>query len=292
MPRVALLVRACCGLAVLALMPFTALAQGGCQPRLGQPPLARAGILTTAINPTVAPIQYIDDDGKLVGLDVDFGDMIAQRLCLKMDFVSTQFATMIPALKEGRFDMIDTFMYYTPERAAQVLMIPYGAATLSILVATTNKDVITDVAYFSGKRFAVQLGSVDEKTVREASAALAASGNAAIDIRSFPNYSDVLQTLSAGQVDGGFIGTEQAYYYRKKGVNFFRVAIAGLYPHTEALAFKDQAVADLVADTMNAMKADGSFDKLFTSYHHCTLPPPYKVTTGPIGTPNCPAQPE
>ena len=82
------------------------------------------------------------------------------------------------------------------------------------------------------------------------------------------------------------------YYYRKLDMGFFRVAVAGLFPHTEALAFNDAAVAGRVADAMNAMKADGSFDKLFGSYHHCTLPPPYKITTGPIDTPTCPAQPE
>ena len=35
------------------------------------------------------------------------------------------------------------------------------------------------------------------------------------------------------------------------------------------------------------MKADGSFDKLFAPYHHCTLPGPYKITTGPIPAPQC-----
>jgi len=292
MPPIASLVRTCCTLGVLTIMPAAAFAQGNCQPQLGQPPLVHAGTLMGAINPTVAPIQYIDDQGNLVGLDVDLGNMIAARLCLKMDFISTQFATMIPGLKEGRFDMIDTFMYYTPERAAQVIMIPYGAATLSIVVAAANKDAVNDINYFSGKRFAAQLGSIDEKTAREASAALVAAGKPPIDVRSFPNYSDVLQTLSAGQVDGGFVGTEQAYYYQKKNLGFFRVAVAGLYPHTEALAFKEQAVADRVAAALNAMKADGSFDKLFGSYHHCTLPPPYKITTGPIDTPKCPVHPE
>jgi polar amino acid transport system substrate-binding protein len=292
MSRAASLTWICRAAAAIALMPVAALAQSNCQPQLGQPPLVSAGQLTAAINPTVAPIQYIDENGNLVGLDVDLGDQIAARLCLKMNFVSTQFATMIPGLKEGRFDMIDTFMYYTPERAAQVLMVPYGAATLAIVVASGNKDTVSDLGYFAGKRFAVQLGSIDEKTTREFSDELVKAGKPAIDVRSFPNYSDVLQTLSAGQVDGGFVGTEQAYYYRKKNIGFFRVAASGLYPHTEALAFKDQTIADKVVGALNAMKTDGSFDKLFGSYHHCTLAPPYKITTGPIDTPKCPPQPE
>ncbi len=111
-----------------------AFAQASCTPKLGHPPLARKGMLIAAINPTVAPIQYIDDDGNIIGLDVDLGNAIAKRLCLKMEFQSTQFATMIPILKEGRIDMINSFMFYTPERAAQVLMVPYGASTMAIVV--------------------------------------------------------------------------------------------------------------------------------------------------------------
>lgn len=283
---------ALCLMAVWALPSLAAHAQANCQPALSKPPLVQAGTLTGAINPTVAPIQYVDENGKLLGLDVELGDMIAKRLCLKMNFVSTEFATMIPGLKEGRFDMIDTFMYYTPERAAQVHMIPYGAATLAILVPAGNKDPITSIDYFSGKRLAVQLGSVDEKNARDESAALQTAGKSAIDVRTFPNYSDVLQTINAGQVDGGLIGTEQAYYYRNKGAAFFRIAATGLYPHAEALAFANQDIAQKVADTMNAMKADGSFDKLFGSYHHCTLPPPYTITRGAIPVPKCAPQSE
>src|SRR5690348_11334130 len=78
-----------------------------CTPKIGHPPLIRKGTLIAAINPTVAPIQYVNDDGEIVGLDPDFGNMIAKRLCLKMVFESVQFATMIPGVKDGRFDMID-----------------------------------------------------------------------------------------------------------------------------------------------------------------------------------------
>ncbi len=275
-------------LALVALAPLPALAQSACQPALKSPPLVAADHLTTATNPTAPPMQYLDDTGKLVGLDVDFGEAIAAHLCLKSEWVKTEFVTMIPGAKSGRFDMIDTFMYYTPERAEQVHMIPYGAATLAIIVPKTNGADVTDVTYFSGKPFGTQLGSTDDRNVRAASDALVKAGKAAIDVHTFPNYGDILQAMSAGQLDGALIGTQQAFYFLSKGQTFFRVATAGLYPHAEALAFGDATVAATVADTLNKMKADGSFDKIFGAYHHCTLPPPFKVTTGPIPDAVCP----
>jgi polar amino acid transport system substrate-binding protein len=267
-----------------------AFAQSSCTPKLGHPPLARKGALIAAINPTVAPIQYIDDDGNIIGLDVDLGNAIAERLCLKMEFQSTQFATMIPILKEGRIDMINSFMFYTPDRASQVLMVPYGASTMAIVVAKKNTDTINGPEYFSGKRFAVELGTIDLKDAQAASEALEKAGKPTIDIRTFSTYADVLQALAAGQVDGAFIGTEQAFYYRRKGQDFFRIALTGYDPHAEALAFKDPALADATVTVMNDMRADGTMDKIFKPYGHCLLPGPYKVTSGPMATPDCPPQ--
>lgn len=276
--------------ALAAMIGWAARAQSDCTPKLGHPPLVREGALIGAINPTVAPIQYVDDSGNIIGLDVDLGNEIAKRLCLKMEFQSTQFATMIPILKEGRIDMIDSFMFYTPERAAQVLMVPYGASTMAIVVPKKNTDAISGPEYFSGKAFGVELGTVDLRDAQAASAALEKAGKPPITIRTFDTYANVLQALSAGQVDGAFIGTEEAFYYRKKGVDFFRIALTGYDPHAEALAFKDPAVANAVAAVMNEMHADGTFDKIFKPYGHCVLPGPYKITSGPLPTPDCPGQ--
>ena len=104
----------------------------------------------------------------------------------------------------------------------------------------------------------------------------------------FPPFNDVrarraiLAAISQEEYMHAFVGTEQAYFYRAKGQKFFRIATTGLYPHSEALAFSDKSIAQAVADALNKMKADGSFDKLFGSYHHCTLPPPFEIRTGPI----------
>jgi len=266
----------------------SAYAQAQCEPKIGRPPLVRKGTMIAAINPTVAPIQYIDEDGNIIGLDVDLGNAIAERLCLKMQFQSTQFATMIPILKEGRIDLINSFMFYTPDRASQVLMVPYGASSAAIVVPKKNTDTIAGLNYFSGKPFATELGTVDYQETKDASEAMVKAGKAPIDIRTFGTYADVLQALSAGQVAGAFIGVEQAVYYQKKGASFFRIAVSGLEPHAEALAFKDPTLAEAVVKVMNEMKVDGSFDKIFAPYGHCVLPGPYKVTTGPLAPFTCP----
>ncbi len=264
-----------------------ALPPQGCEPKVGHPPLARKGMLIAGINPTIAPLQYTDDDGNIIGLDVDFGNAIADRLCLKLELQSTQYATMIPLLKERRIDMIDSLMFYTPERAAQINMVPYGASAESIIVPPSNKDEVKGLEYFSGKRLALELGTTELNLANKINEGLKEKGGAPIDIHAFANYADVVQALVAGQADGGAMVTASAFYYRRTQPNLFRVAMTGLDPHAEALAFNDPAFAQLVADILNAMRADGSLEKMFAAYNHCLLPGPYKVTTGAMASPVC-----
>jgi ABC-type amino acid transport substrate-binding protein len=212
---------------------------------VGHPSLVQAGVLIAAINPTVPPIQYVDKDGKIVGLDVDLGNEIARRLCLRMHFESLQFSTMTPGLQDGRFDMIDSLMYYTKQRASQVLMIPYGASTLAIVVPQSTTQRISGPEDFSGKKFAVELGTVDAQDVEKADKQLRDAGKPGIEVHTFNNYADVLQALRAAQVDGAFIGTEEAYYYQKQGVTFFRIALTGYDPHAEALTLRGDGLYGL-----------------------------------------------
>ncbi|MGH7153623.1 MAG: transporter substrate-binding domain-containing protein [Acetobacteraceae bacterium] len=277
-------------LCIWALLPASAMAQTGCKPPEGIK-LVTPGVLTVTTNPTSPPLQYIDEQGNIVGMDIDLGRMIAAKLCLPIKYIASEFATMIPSLKDGRYDMIDTFMYYTPERAQQITMIPYGAATVSIVMQAGTTGGKT-LAEFSRKRLATQLGSVDDVNARKVDMDLRAAGKPGIDIHTFPNYSDLLQALSGGQVDGAIISTDGAFYYRSKGMTFFRIAATGLYPHLETIGFADPVLAEKAAAALDALKMDGSYDKLLSKFHHCALPGPFKVSHGPLPDPVCPQQAE
>ena len=140
-------------------------------------------MLIAAINATVAPIHNIDVDGNIIGLDVDLGNAIAERLCLKTNFQSTKFATMIPILKERQIDMINSFMFYTPEGAPQVLMVPYGASAIAIAVPKTNTDAIGGPKYSSGRSITIELGTIDLQDAQSASDALSVAAALSAGLR-------------------------------------------------------------------------------------------------------------
>lgn len=79
-------------------------------------PTIEPGKLTMSINATLPPRQFLDADGNLQGLHPDLGNEIAARLCLEPVYMNVGFEVQIPGLASRRWDMVNTGMYYNPER--------------------------------------------------------------------------------------------------------------------------------------------------------------------------------
>lgn len=77
-----------------------------------------------ATSPTLPPMAYADQQGVLKGLRIELGYEIAKRLCLKPEYISTEYATMVPGLQGGRWDMINAGLFVTAERRKILFMIP------------------------------------------------------------------------------------------------------------------------------------------------------------------------
>lgn len=69
-----------------------------------------------------APFAYATADGTLTGESVEVARAIFKRLGIaEMDGVLTEFGSLIPGLRAGRFDAITAGMYIRPARCEQVL---------------------------------------------------------------------------------------------------------------------------------------------------------------------------
>src|SRR5437868_9453381 len=95
------------------------------QPKLAPPNLIKAGTLVMSINPTLPPLQYVDDKGELKGMRVELANECCKRLGLAPEYIRTEFATMIPGLAAKRWDMINTGIFWTEERSKLMYMVPY-----------------------------------------------------------------------------------------------------------------------------------------------------------------------
>lgn len=243
---------------MLALAPSAMAQEAECPADL---PLVQPGKLVMSINATIPPKQYINESGELVGLHVDLGNEIARRLCLEPEFMNVAFEVQIPGLQSKRWDMINTGLYYTEERAKIMQLVPYTINALALIVAHGNPLAVSGPEDLAGRAVGVEIAGFEERTLRKINDEQIANGLEPMDIRVFNTYGDTFLALGAGQIEAVFAGDAIGKYYQERGK--FTMAVTGLFPGSPgAFATLEPALGDAIADVLNDMLEDGTYAEM------------------------------
>lgn len=252
----------------LALLPPGAreAAAQACTPAAAIAPaqLVTPGRLQLSINPTLPPQQFVDARGELQGLNVELGHEIARRLCLDMAFMRMDFPAMIPGLQAGRFDGINTGMFWTEERSRILFLVPYAMQAISIAVPANSSQRFATMDDLAGKAVVVEVNSYQERWLRAQSEDLVRRGKAPITVRAFTTATEAMSALRAGQGDAGALIDYMAVDLTRRGV--VRIELDRLGGAPSAMAFRNRALAEAVAKVLTELRAEGSYDRLFERY--------------------------
>jgi polar amino acid transport system substrate-binding protein len=102
--------------------------------------IMKRGILKVGMS-TFVPWAMKDKTGKLIGFEIDMATRLAEDMGVKVEFVPTKWAGIIPALLTGKFDVIIGGMSVRPDRNLKVnFTIPYDYAGQSLVA---NKKLAT-----------------------------------------------------------------------------------------------------------------------------------------------------
>ena len=262
--------------ALAALLAATAPASAqDCKVKVADSLLVKPGTLVMSINPTLPPVQWVDDKGQLRGLHVELGDAIARKLCLKPEHVRVEFSVMVPGVQSGRWDMINTGMFFTEDRAKIMQLVRYGYDGISISAQAGNPLKITKPEDLAGRSVSVELGGAPERRARELSKTLEEKGLKPLTIRTFENFAAAYQALRAGQVEAAVSVDAVARLYGEKGD--FAEAITGLYPTVIAFGLSKKQLAEYVAGALQELKAEGTYQKMFAAYGRKLYEEPFDV---------------
>jgi polar amino acid transport system substrate-binding protein len=235
-----------------------------CRPPFPDSHLVTAGQLQMSTNPTLPPQQYVNDRGELQGLNVDLGRDIAAQLCLKATFIRMDMPPMIPALRTGRFDAIDTGLFYTEERSKLFYMVPYAQQALSVYTLPGGHLEVKGFDDLAGLRVGVEISTYQEKRARVISDEMVRRGLKPIQFFTFTTVTDTEAALKAGQIDAAINIDETATDLADRGLA--RIWLHGMYGTDITLAFRDKVVAQAAADALTRLKANGEYGRLFTRY--------------------------
>ncbi|MFH1061154.1 MAG: transporter substrate-binding domain-containing protein [Pseudomonadota bacterium] len=107
-------------------------------PAAAGPVLARvlaAGEVRVGLDPAFPPLEARNKKGDLVGFDVDLARLVAEALGVRLRLVDMPFPALLPALREGRLDLVLSGVTMTAQRNREVAFVgPYLVAGQTVLL--------------------------------------------------------------------------------------------------------------------------------------------------------------
>jgi polar amino acid transport system substrate-binding protein len=146
-----------------------------------------------------APFGYATPDGKLTGEAPEVAKAVLARMGIpEVDGVLTEFGSLIPGLKAGRFDIIAAGMFITPKRCKQINFSEpsYGIGQAFLVSEGNPKRLKTyaDVAKQSEIKLAVMAGAVERDYAKKAGVSLT-------QLVTLPDPPSMLAAVQAGRAD-------------------------------------------------------------------------------------------
>jgi polar amino acid transport system substrate-binding protein len=241
----------------MLLVSVTALSLSACQSSSSEDSLAavkKGGKLVIATDDTYPPLEW-NEDGEIVGFDIDLMTEICQRIGVKAEFESSKWDGLLTGLAGKQYDAVISTMNITPEREEQADFVEYAGWAQVIVTAPSNTSV-SEPDDLQGKHIAVQVSTTSENIAKNIENA---------EVSSFESFDTTFMELKNQRVDAIIIDEPVAMYYQAKDPDAF--AVAGTAQEKEPVGIALRKGSDSlkagIEKALEDMKADGAYEEIF-----------------------------
>ncbi|WP_055490763.1 ABC transporter substrate-binding protein [Streptomyces sp. TP-A0356] len=240
--------------------------------------VAKAGTLKIGTSNNTKPYTY-EENGKLTGFDVDLISAAARKLKLNPQFVSLDFAGLLPAVNNRQFDVAAAAVGITPGRVRMVDFSNGYLAGYFGLLTGKKSGITSKVPSVGGKKIAVLQGSITDLN----SATLIPGAQ----IVRFPDNNTAALALKNNRVDGFFndYGPNRAIAKKYPDLQLSQplTVPATDFPAGWAVRKGNTALRTRLDTALEQVVADGTWLKLYKEYFpedpvpSSSQLPPYKA---------------
>ena len=213
-----------------------------------------AGKLVLGLDDTFAPMGFRDENGEVVGFDIDLAKEVASRLGVRLEIKPIEWSSSILSLNKGDVDVLWNGVTINEARKQQInFSKPYLNNRL-VIVKAIDDATINSKDDLAGKVLGVQVGSNDEALTADP-----ASKNAK-EIRRYDVNVNAFLDLQAKRIDAVIIDEVAAQYYiSEKKAPFVVVDNSPLTEELYGVGFRksDEKLLAEVDKILDEMKADG-----------------------------------
>jgi polar amino acid transport system substrate-binding protein len=223
------------------------------------------GKLIVGLDDTFAPMGFTDDNGDIIGFDVDLARAVSEKLGVELVLQPVEWEAKEQELATKNIDCIWNGLSITPERKENMTM-SKSYMTNDISLVVKSDSTIATMAEMAGLRLAVQGGSSAEealndeanKTFRESLA----------QINPFDKYDTALMDMETGNSDAVLMDTVMANYMITTLGKDYKVLPESLLPDEYAVGFRKGEVelCTAVEKALSELKADGTVADISTKW--------------------------
>jgi arginine/ornithine transport system substrate-binding protein len=214
------------------------------------------------------PFNSMSPDGKLVGFDIDIAMALCEQMKVECTLVQQDWDGMIPALLAKKYDAIVASMSITDERKQKVDFTNKYYQTPVRFVARKGANVEITKEGLTGKKVAVQRATTHD-------AYLTDNFGDAVEIVRYASLDEAKLDLLAGRVDllfGDVVAVSEGLLKTPDGKDFEFVGPGYTDPKWFgygigiALRKSDTDLRDKLNAAIDAIRADGTYDKIAAKY--------------------------
>ena len=221
--------------------------------------LVNEGQLTVCSDMPYEPFEF-EEDGETKGFDYEVVSAMAEQMDLEVEFRTTPFDSIIPALAAGDCDMIASAMTITEEREEQVdFTEAYFDADQSLLIRAADEDTYASLEDLAGQTIGVQ---------SETTGATYAEENLpeGATVRAFQTGADIFTALIAGDVDAALQDFPVNAYRASQSDD---LVVTETFSTGEQYGFAvptDSALLDPLNEALGNIRDDGTYDQIFSTW--------------------------
>lgn len=220
------------------------------------------------------PYNYTDASGALVGFEIELGRELAKRMDTEAVFIPQDWDGIIPALLNGRYDVIMAGMSINDERRERINFTQGYVTTPAWFVAPEDSDLQSAETFeevraaLEGDSVGVQVSTIHQAFLEE--------NIPGIDIRLYDTQEQVNLDLASGRIDAALADASSWKPFLEsadgEGLAEFGPSLTGedfaVFGEGVGIGVRkdnEELLADLNA-ALCEMKADGSLAELATEW--------------------------
>lgn len=230
-----------------------------------------SGEVKVGTEPQAPPYDYYaDDNTTIIGLEQDLIAEMSARLGIKFTVLPSQFASIIPGIQAGRFDIGMSAMGDFVERQKIVDIIDYTLEGTSIVVLEGNPHNIAKLKDTCGLRAGAVQGSIPLELLDKQKTLCPT--DKPLEVMQFPSNDQIKIALRSGRIDLSMDTTGvAAFSFANQPEGDKKLALVEGAKYAAGyqgimVGKKDTQLRDAIVATLQKMIEDGSYARIFAKY--------------------------